>query len=891
MKKLILILCILLFTVTTYATHNRAGEITYEQIGPLTYKVTITTYTKAEAQADRCGLEISWGDGLTDSLARSNGFQGPYGCNHYGQMIDANIKKNIYIGTHTYPSAGTYVLSMMDVNRNQGVLNIPNSVEEPFYIESVIKITSGMEYNNSPVLLNPPIDFGCINTPYIHNLAAYDVNGDSLSYKLANCRGQDGIEITTTYASKYNLDKIMVDKSGTIFWNTPILSGVYNIAVEITEHRKDKNNGRWIAIGKILRDVQIDVTACNNTPPTINTETKYCIVGGETLTFKALANDADGDNISFKAVGGVFLTDPPAEFKKLTNTPTPVNGTFTWKTTSEIARYSPYYLTLKANDYPTDQHNNPIQGISTQKVVEIRIQSPAVILNSVKQTLKHPTFDLNWTKHSSSKTEKYKIYRKSFSGEYERSDCKPGLPQNSGYELIKSINKSQTTYKDDSENLKIGVKYCYIITAVMKDDLESIASNYICATLKKTLPILTNISIENTSHSVETVGEIYVAWSKPTKIDEKVYPGPYQYNLMRSPINDDYNFGEVAKMYSLNDTTFTDENMDTYSNKFLYRVDLYDLSNSTATYMGSSPTASSPYLNITIGNKKLYLEIEKNVPWHTDSIIYYKEIGESMVFEEIGRTKDKGLVVENLTNGTEYCFKAKTVGTYNTKGIISPIYNNSQIACASPNLKELQCPPELKYIKDCAFSRHLLEWSNPNNTCYDNIIGYNIYHTPPESDKYTLFEYIKGENNTSINLSGMYNISGCYYITAIDTLGNETKPSNIECYSSCEKLILPNVFTPNGDGINDIFRPIWDRNISSMNFANVSEFNIEVFGRWGNTVFSTTNSNINWDGTNQQTGKLCSTSVYYYVCTFLQVDENNSKPTKIELVGYIHLIR
>ncbi|MBK8112548.1 MAG: hypothetical protein IPK46_20670 [Saprospiraceae bacterium] len=64
----------LLFVSNLNATHNRAGEITYQQIGPLTIRMTITTYTKESSiAADRDSLEVFWGDGLSQWVQRSNG--------------------------------------------------------------------------------------------------------------------------------------------------------------------------------------------------------------------------------------------------------------------------------------------------------------------------------------------------------------------------------------------------------------------------------------------------------------------------------------------------------------------------------------------------------------------------------------------------------------------------------------------------------------------------------------------------------------------------------------------------------------------------------------------------------------------------------------------------
>ena len=56
------------------ATHNRAGEISFKQIGVNQYEITLITYTRIETDADRPVIDINWGDGSIDSLKRSEGF-------------------------------------------------------------------------------------------------------------------------------------------------------------------------------------------------------------------------------------------------------------------------------------------------------------------------------------------------------------------------------------------------------------------------------------------------------------------------------------------------------------------------------------------------------------------------------------------------------------------------------------------------------------------------------------------------------------------------------------------------------------------------------------------------------------------------------------------------
>ena len=52
-------------------------------------------------------------------------------------------------------------------------------------------------------------------------------------------------------------------------------------------------------------------------------------------------------------------------------------------------------------------------------------------------------------------------------------------------------------------------------------------------------------------------------------------------------------------------------------------------------------------------------------------------------------------------------------------------------------------------------------------------------------------------------------------------------------------LYIPNTFTPNGDGLNDTF---------GIAGEAVKDFKMEVFNRWGQLVFESTNPNLRWDG-------------------------------------------
>lgn len=70
---------------------------------------------------------------------------------------------------------------------------------------------------------------------------------------------------------------------------------------------------------------------------------------------------------------------------------------------------------------------------------------------------------------------------------------------------------------------------------------------------------------------------------------------------------------------------------------------------------------------------------------------------------------------------------------------------------------------------------------------------------------------------------------------------------------SISNVFMPNVFTPNGDSINDVFFPILDE-ITSMSFS--------IFNRYGNLIFETSKVKSFWDG-HTTSGIPCIDGVYF----------------------------
>ncbi len=91
------------------------------------------------------------------------------------------------------------------------------------------------------------------------------------------------------------------------------------------------------------------------------------------------------------------------------------------------------------------------------------------------------------------------------------------------------------------------------------------------------------------------------------------------------------------------------------------------------------------------------------------------------------------------------------------------------------------------------------------------------------------------------------------------------------------KIFIPNAFTPNNDGINDLL---------AFSVLGVKEFDLTIFDRWGSLVFTTTSTDYLWNGKLLNTGTELNTAVYSYVinATVIKTNEVISQRGTITLI-------
>lgn len=83
---------------------------------------------------------------------------------------------------------------------------------------------------------------------------------------------------------------------------------------------------------------------------------------------------------------------------------------------------------------------------------------------------------------------------------------------------------------------------------------------------------------------------------------------------------------------------------------------------------------------------------------------------------------------------------------------------------------------------------------------------------------------------------------------------NDDEKDNTEETTKVSSLLMPNAFSPNGDGINDIYKP-------KDGYRNIEEFHAYIYNRWGQKLYEWTDPATGWNGTYR--GKPVKEGVYF----------------------------
>jgi gliding motility-associated-like protein len=322
--------------------------------------------------------------------------------------------------------------------------------------------------------------------------------------------------------------------------------------------------------------------------------------------------------------------------------------------------------------------------------------------------------------------------------------------------------------------------------------------------------------------------------------------------------------------------------MNTIQFPYSYSVELYNNSAPDNRFIiGKPEIASTLYPDVQASDNSINLRMIRNVPWMNYENIIYRFNNSLNVYDSIGMTSSDFYTDANLINGQNYCYKIIAKGRRFVNGAEYFTENISHVACGIPVDNIPPCPPLLNVLSNCDSAFNALSWTNEDLECADDIVKYYIYYTPQLDLEYILLDSTTNTNyfHRPDKTSTTSTLAGCYYITAIDSAGNQSVPSTSICVDECYSYEIPNVFTPDGDGINDVLHP--------FPYQFVDQIDLKIFNRWGQLIYQTADPDINWDGKIDKSNQTASTGVYYYICDVWEKRLTGSEIRNI--VGFIHL--
>lgn len=156
----------------------------------------------------------------------------------------------------------------------------------------------------------------------------------------------------------------------------------------------------------------------------------------------------------------------------------------------------------------------------------------------------------------------------------------------------------------------------------------------------------------------------------------------------------------------------------------------------------------------------------------------------------------------------------------------------------------------------------------PFFTFYDDAAGH-ISQTMYFDDGFSV-------SDSSI-VNHAYILSGYHTTTqiAVNEFGCTDTASADVYVNPSTTIFAPNTFTPNRDGVNDVFY---------VHVYDVLYYRLQIFDRWGNLFFDTEDSSLGWNGT--RNGKLCPEDTYVY-----QIIYDDLFMIRKKITGHVNLVR
>jgi len=334
------------FTNKLLATHVPGGNITYENISPNTFVMTLTVY-------EDCGGSVTIANG-TQSISASNtcGLTSPtitlpniifqneasQLCSQLLGQSECNggtfpgIYMHVWSDTITLPGGCDSWLFSWDLCCRNTSINA-NGSSNDFYIETILNSVTAPT-NSSPVFTSQPIPYNCLNQLVNYSFGVVEPDGDSLHYSLVSAMTDAGVFLpyNPVYSGSSPINGIAIDPITGEITFIPTIQGNFVVAVLIEEF-----NSNGDLVGSVMQDFQFEILVCQNIGPSPPAGGIVNLYGADTLpgSLGFGIQACEGDSICFDMV---FTDSNPNDTLSITSN---ITQLFPGSTFSQTGSTSP----------------------------------------------------------------------------------------------------------------------------------------------------------------------------------------------------------------------------------------------------------------------------------------------------------------------------------------------------------------------------------------------------------------------------------------------------------------------------------------------------------------------------------------------------------------------
>ena len=839
MKKVALILCLIGCVTTALARHGKGGYLVYQYLGAGTlpnttkYKITVVHYvncreTGFELGSVFVGIFNAGNNGIYETVEITRSSQQTIQKQRFDGCInpipEVCFFLAFYVSTIDLPNNNTgYVLAEQECCRANGIVNIVNSGEEgSTNFNTIPGIINGVDYhtNSSPEMAIKDTAVICHNSPFELDFGTTDPDGDQLVYSFCNAtlggtRGNrqpnppshppyESVDYPLPYSGVLPLGSgVGINaKTGLIKGIAPDATGTYTIAVCITEYR----NG--IAISSTKKEILITVADCTLSAATL--APSYINCDNYLFSFQ---NESYASNVSsYLWDFGTTVSDPALLTQPTPTFTYPDTGTYIIKLKVTSGSNCTDSATSTVKIYPGFSANFGVKGSC--------FQSPFLFTDSSYA---------RWGEIIQYKWDLGDASTLADTSDKQNSSYQYTKPGNVTATLIVASDKGciDTAVKTVAVNNKPQIILPFTDTLICRDDrlLIPVQTSGTSYQWKPVYNIDDANSSSPTVYPFDTIIYTLVVRDKQCIDSVNITVNVIDSVTLRLPSEIKLCATDSVQLQPVSDALYyswrQSGNIISLSNRSIKNPTATPLQNTTYSVTASvghcNATAQtnvlvSPYPAATVSNgasicygKTVQLQaatLAAHYVWSPAASLSDANTLNPLAGPEI--TTDYILTVSD----TLYCIKSVN------DTVLIQVISLPQVDAGNDTSAVINQPLQLKATANEEAS---YRWA-PLTGLYSNDVP-----------------------NPSVVITDPAVRSLTYFVTATTPEGCAATDSvHIKIYTSQPDIFLPSAFTPDGDGRNDIFKPI-TAGIAQLRF-------FRVFNRLGQLMFETTKPGEGWNG-------------------------------------------